>query len=194
MTRYRVSLGVYLAFLFSACASSSFACDFPPRGYLHEPRIKFTGFYQNDADGYSVVIPNHVAGYDPNLARHSGFGIPLGEQSQSFVLVQADPNSLEDAVPIDTALRLLRYMREEKKTIESLHIQRSHLGSLEAAEMLVTYTCLGSAKRYTMVAVIAIGPGKDPVYEAILYCPASRYLDDRRVFDQLLKSWKYTGY
>jgi len=174
--------------------STATACDFPPRGLLQEPRVKLTGLYRNEAYDYSVVIPHQMVGYDdPNAARHDGFGIAIGERAEAYVLVQADPNSLDDVAPTDATLRLLEYIRKGKKAIVTAHIMRSHLGSLEAAEVVVTYTCPGSAKRYTMDAVVAIDPGKDNVYEVTLWSPAYRYPNDHRIFDELLKSWKYTG-
>jgi len=174
--------------------SHAMACDLFPNGFFQEPRVKYTGLYRNEAYGYIVMIPNHVAGYDgADAPRHNGFGIALGEPPQSYILVQADPNSLDDGAAVDAALRLLSYLRRDAKNIESVRITPSHLGTLEAAELVVTYTCPGSARRYTMAAVFGLGPAKSPVFEVSLDSPASRYRRDRVVLDQLLKSWKYTG-
>lgn len=45
-----------------------------------------------------------------------------------------------------------------------------------------------------MASVVALGPKSDRFYEVELVSRASQYIHDRRVFDQLLKSWSYTGY
>lgn len=191
-------LGLVMLFsayvLLTSGASRAIACDFPPNGFFQEPRLKFTGLYANEGFGYTVVIPKDMAGYDsPAPGPHNGFGIAFGRPPQSYVLVQGEPNSFDDGAPVDAALRSLSYLREDAKMIESVRIKRSHLGTLQAAELLVTYTCPGSTERYTLAAMFALSPRKGTAFEVTLYCLASGYPRDRAVLDEILRSWKYIG-
>ena len=187
---------IVLSALLIAGRSHAIACDFPPSGFRdHSRDAKYTGLYRNEAWGYKVVIPKDMAGYDgAEQPSHHGFGMAFGEPPESYILVNGEANSLEYNSPVDASFKHLSFLRDDGKEIESVRIKPSRLGTLPAAEVVVTYSCPGSKERYTMAAVLALGPGKSPVYEVILYCRASRYRRDRPLLDQLLKSWKYTGY
>jgi hypothetical protein len=193
MIRCMISAAVFALILLDVASAQG--CDFPPKGFLEEPRVKFEGLYRNPSYGYSVVIPRAVAGFDnPNAAKHDGFGIAIGQKAESYILVQAEPNSSDDSAPTDSAFRILKYMREQKKRILTLRMGRARLDSLDAVEIVVTYACPGSPDQYRMAAVLALGPDQSPVYELALYTSASRYSEDRLIFDEVVKSWKYTGY
>jgi hypothetical protein len=170
------------------------ACDFPPKELLQKPRREFKGRYENKAYGYSVVIPKGFVGYDViNPFYQQGFGIVFGEQPQSYINLYGEKNSLEDDSPVDVVNRHLGYLRKKGKAIESAPVTQLHLGQLQAAQVLVTYTCPGSMGRYVQFSTFVLSPDKGMVYEVTLHALASRYDHDRAVLDQILKSWKYAG-
>lgn len=194
MTRSKLFLIAVVMLLLGGVVPQVGACDFPPKELLQKPRREFRGFYQNKAYGYSVVIPKGLVGYDTvNPFYQKGFGIVFGEQPQSYINLYAERNSLEDESPVDVANRELGYLRQKGKAIESAPVIQSHLGRLQAAQVLVTYTCPGSSERYVQFSTFVLSPDKGTVYEVTLHALASRYDHDRPVLDRILKSWKYTG-
>jgi hypothetical protein len=196
MTSRTITITLLLAGLLSICGPEVYSCDFPPSGFEnHSKDQKYTGHYSNAAWGYGVTIPRSMAGYDgAEQPSHHGFGMTIGAEPKSYITMNGEANSLDYESPVDVALKHLSFLRSDQKQIQSIQITSRRLGNLPAAEMIVTYSCPESPERYTMSAVFALGPGKGPVYEAILYSRAYRYLSDRRVFDEMLKSWRYTGY
>jgi len=155
---------------------------------------KYTGIYRNEAWGFEVIIPDGFVGEDGSAGSHHGFGVSLGSTPRSTISVTGEANSLEFNRPMDAALNQVSYLQRDGNEVDSVSIGPEHLGSLDASELIVTYRKKGTAQQETMAAFIAIGPKKSPVYEVILTSPTSRYKNDRRVLDELVHSWKYTGY
>ena len=61
---------------------------------------------ENKAYGYSVLIPENLVGYDyMNPFYQHGFGIVLGEESQSCIIVDGEKNILEFARPMDACIQ-----------------------------------------------------------------------------------------
>jgi hypothetical protein len=168
-------------------------CSFPPKDLLQKPRTEYRGEYANEAYEYYVVIPDKLVGYDQPTPPHHGFGIVVGERPQSYITVNGEKNSLEYTAPVDPAIRDLGYLRKHGTKIESAKITQLHLGRLDAAFLVTTYTCAGSADRYVQASAFALSPDNDNLYEVTLYSNADRYDLDRAVLDEILKSWKYTG-
>jgi hypothetical protein len=158
----------------------------PPRS-LYEYRSR----YVNLSYEYTVVIPKGLTAYDgrdePN---HQGFWLALGKSPQSFIFVRGEPNSFEYATSRDAATKSLAFLRQAGKNVESEKISEAHLGTLNAARLEAIYTCLGSADRHRLSAIVAISTDKRFLYELELYSPANRSESDRAVLDQIIKSWK----
>jgi hypothetical protein len=194
MKNSKLLLIAFVLLLLVPFVKQASACDFPPKELLQEPRREFRGLYQNKSYGYSVVIPTGFVGYDVvNPFYQQGFGIVFGEQPQSYINLYAEKNSFEDGLPIDVANRQLGYLRKKGKVIESAPVAQTHLGQLQAAQVMVTYTCPGSTERYVQFSTFALSPDKGTVYEISLHTSVSRYERDRGVLERFLKSWKYTG-
>jgi hypothetical protein len=155
------------------------------------PRTEFRGRYVNWPYQYSVVIPKGIAAYDvPDPANHHGFGIALGEPLQSFIFVGGEYNSAEYKTPREAAMRAVGYLRQDGAQIESETISKSRLGTLNAARLVVMYTCPGSADRYVQSSIMALSPSKGFLYTIEIYSPSNRYESDELVLDQIIKSWK----
>jgi hypothetical protein len=66
-------------------------CNFPPKDLPQGEHRAYKGTYENKAYGYSVLIPENLAGYDyVNPFYQHGFGIVLGEESQSYIIVDGE--------------------------------------------------------------------------------------------------------
>lgn len=169
-------------------------CDLVPKGLRQKPRSEWRGRYVNEVYWYSVSIPENLTGYDvaPPAPLH-GFGIALGDSPQSYIFVDGASNSLEFDAPIDAALRELEYSRKRGKKIESATISGSHLGGLDAILLSMQYSCPGSNEVYAQASTFALSPDRNRIYEITLYSLLNRYDRDRKVLNQILKSWKFTG-
>lgn len=196
MRKSALLAGIFAAAVGCGIVSESLGqyCDFPPKALTYGERREYRGIYRNKAYGYSVVIPRGLVAYDvmePSYQR--GFGIILGTEQQSYISVNGEPNSLEFARPADAASEFLSYLRGRQLTVLSSKIAESRLGGLEAATLVAEYTCPASLGRYMRATVAAIGPNKGMLYQLTLYAHAERFDHDRRVFDALVKSWRYIG-
>jgi hypothetical protein len=176
-----------------ALFSQQSPCDLVPKALLQEPRMEYRGVYVNEAYFYSVLIPDSLVGYDQRTPPHHGFGIPLGEEPQSYIYVGGEANAYDYEEPVDAALAHLRHVRRDNKAIRSATISEARLGQLPAVRIIISYDCPGSATRYVRSSTFALSPRKGWLYEVTLYSPSGRYERDQRVLDQILQSWKYAG-
>src|ERR1700682_36931 len=193
MKNFTILASTIFVLLMTLPALEAQTCDFPPKGLQQEPRNEYRGRYLNEAYQYSLVIPEHFAGYDQPDATHHGFGLVFGAKQESYIVVDGAKNSLELNAPSDQAIQDLEYMRKEKKLVESANFTTARLDHLPSALLVATYTCSGSAKRYTQISAFALSPDKENAYELTLYCLANQCEAARTIFDQLLKSWKYAA-
>jgi hypothetical protein len=195
MKKNTVLSAVFLAVPFLVCPESKAQdCNFPPKELTQGQHREYRGQYENKAFGYSVVIPTDLVGYDGvNPFYQQGFGIPLGVEPKSYVLVNGEPNSLEFGRPADAVSRFLEYLRKHGSKVESSKITESQLGTLKSALLVATYTCPGSTERYVRASVVAISPDKSMLYEVTLFAPSGRFEQDRAVLDAMVKSWKHLG-
>jgi hypothetical protein len=196
MKKHTVLTAIFLATTFLGSTSECKAqdCNFPPKELAEGQHREYRGSYENKAYGYSVMIPTDLVGYDgANPFYQQGFGLLLGSEPQSYVFVNAEPNSLEFARPADAASRFLDYLRKHGGKLESSKVTESQLGTLKAALLVANYTCPGSTERYVRASVVAISPDKSMLYEVTLFAHSARFEQDRTVLDALVKSWKHLG-
>ncbi len=168
-------------------------CDFPPKELMRGEHREYRGPYENRVYGYSVVIPANVVGYDDvNPFYQHGFGIVVGTEQPRYVFVNGEPNSLEFATSGDAASQSLKYLHKHGNRIESSEITESHLGPLNAALLLATYTCPGMTDRYVVSSIFAVSPVGSQLYEVSLYAHESRLKRDKAVLDAVVKSRQYS--
>jgi len=167
-------------------------CDFEKK-LTESERREYRGIYKNKSYGYSVEIPGELIGYDDgNPFYQHGFGIVVGGTPQSYVFVNGEPNSLEFASSGDAASQSLKYLHKHGNSVESSEITESHLGPLNAALLLATYTCPGMTDRYVVSSIFAVSPEGSQLYEVSLYAHESRFKRDKAVLDAIVKSWQYS--
>ncbi len=185
-------ISIVIGLLLSLAGNQASPCNaFAFKGLLKgAPRYEYRGRYVNRAYEYSVKIPKGLTAYDGrDEGNHQGFGLALGEPPQSYIFVGGEHNSLEYHTPREAATQTVVFLRQEGKKVESETITESHLGTLDAVLLVVTYTCPGSG-RYVLASTRALSPDKEFDYEVALYSPANRYESDRAVLNRILKSWK----
>ena len=79
------------------------------------------------------MIPGDLIGYDDaNPVYQHGFAISVGVPPQSYIFVNAEPNSLEFAIPGDAATQPLEYLDKHVNRIGSPQITESLLGRLSS--------------------------------------------------------------
>lgn len=167
-------------------------CDPVPELFAEEG-AEFRGLYENGSWEYAVRIPKHFAGYDNSAGPQHGFGLILGKSKTGYIFVNGEANSLEYEGPFDAAIHSFEYDPEDEGTIVTVTIARSRLGGLPARRLTMTYTCPGSAKRFVRVSIFAFSPARGFAYEVALYSRARDYQRNRTVFDQMVRTWRYTG-
>lgn len=188
-------ISIVIGLLLSSTGNQAGACnDFPFKQLLKGPprsRYEYRGQYVNWAYKFSVKIPKGLTAYDGrDEANHSGFGLAVGEPPQSYIFVRGEHNSLGYDTPRQAATQDVEHLRQAGNKIESETITESYLGTLEAALLVVNYTCPGSTDRYIQSSITAISPDKRFLYTLELYSPSNRYESDRAILDEILKSWK----
>jgi len=193
--RTRTLLAVAFSIIALCCSvpvSRAQYCDFPPKELVQGDHREYRGPYENRAYGYSLVIPANLVGYDDvNPFYQHGFGIVVGTEQPSYILVNGEPNSLEFGTPSDAATQRLEYLDKHGNRIGSPQITESQLGRLKAALLLATYTCPGIPERYVVASTFAISPNKSQLYEVSLYAHEGHFEQDKAVLDAIVKSWKH---
>ncbi|HEY0324300.1 MAG TPA: hypothetical protein VGC66_25360 [Pyrinomonadaceae bacterium] len=186
-------MNIVIALLLSPVGNQAGKCNNFVFNKLLEgpPRSQYRGRYVNGSYQYSVVIPRGFIAYDvPDPANHHGFGLAFGKPSQSYIFVNGEYNSLEYNTPVEAAMRAVEYLRQDGAQVEPETITKSNLGTLDAAHLVVIYSCPGSSKQYVLSSIIALSADKGFLYQLEIYSPANQYERDKSVLDQIIKSWK----
>ncbi|HEX8069127.1 MAG TPA: hypothetical protein VF546_04185 [Pyrinomonadaceae bacterium] len=162
-------------------------------------KVATTGKYSNTYFGFSMVIPKERQGVwnsgrcDPDekvgcvcLGPDHGRAIPLGEGAgiEVFAGFGREPR-----------FTLADYEREELaiiqerpgvETVEVLSTGEARLGKLAALRYVVRVGAQG--KQLIEEHIIAVDKGVE--YTLVLSSPAGRYEQDKREFEQVVKSWR----
>lgn len=191
-------ISITIGLLLSSAGNQSGACDdFPFKQLLKAPprsRYEYRGQYVNLSYEYSVKIPKGLTAYDGrNEANHSGFGLAFGEAPRGYIFVRGEHNSLEYDTPRQAAIQDVEFLRQDGNEIKSETITEAHLGTLDAALLVVNYTCPGSADRRVKSSIMALSPKNGFLYTLELYSHANRYESDRAALDEIVKSWEMTS-
>jgi hypothetical protein len=97
---------------------------------------------------------------------------------RDIFLLTAKRTVLSSKIPAAAAIKELEFLvedKEDKIEILSATITPARLGGLKAVQLVVTYTCPGSAERYELASIFALNPGKGVVYEMRLDSTQSQY-------------------
>lgn len=177
---------VTLAFALPLAQGSD--CALVPKGLLERPRAEFTGQYTNHVYGYSVVIPQGLRGFSsPPPAPQHGFGVPIGNEPRSYLMVSGSWNSLEYENVQRAADAEVESIRERHKVV-SVDFRKARLDGLDARRVVIHYTCGTPPTEFVEDTTIAIAAGK--VLEVTLWTSQMKHREDERVLDAVLRSWK----
>lgn len=155
------------------------------------------GLYSNYNFAYSVRIPKGLIGYrSPAPMPNHGFGIDLSQKEDSHVWVEANYNagfweSFDDAIKFD-----LDVMND--KEISDLKLAQrtvTRLSGLRAVRYVIHYKRSGIPMiQETVLAFRKENEDVEFVYTIGLVTLASRYSKDRKVVDELQKTFRLESF
>lgn len=172
--------------------SVAYACgDFPDPGFDGPDIRRFTGAYYNPNYGYSVVIPKGLIGHDSAPpSPHHGFGIVLSWEPRAYVYVDGSYNSAEFESIEDVETQHLTWLKEESVKIVSVDHIVTDLGILKAKRFIARHTCPQISDTFIDDYIFAFSKDKNILYTIALLTTESRYNKDKRVLEQLIKTWE----
>lgn len=156
--------------------------------------IHIKGRYSNYDYAYSVLIPKGLIGLmsPPPFPNH-GFGIDLSKPQRSYLWVDASYGDAPEGKSFDDAIKdNLDFVKGDGVTDIVLSQKIStNLSRLRAVRFVIHYKASGIAMvRETVLAFRKNGDDVAIVYSINLRTPTSRYSKDRRVIDELQKTWR----
>jgi len=191
-----ISVSIYVLALvdtavgFSSRLAHYFPSDVGVRSE-HRWRVKYVNFEY----GFSVIIPKgRVRTSPPTPWPQHGVKIQLTKDGDSFLLANADfsasdYSSLREVVDSD-----IKEAETSRSNLMVLGRRSERLGSLRAMLVILKYRDSKSGLTIVEVRVIGIRRHRNPeesvLYTLRLLTRQDRYHHDRRIFDQVLKSWR----
>ncbi len=147
--------------------------------------------YVNIDYQYEVRIPRGFVAYNspPPNPQH-GFGIRLGAPGQGYLWVDGSWNSAEHRSAREAAEEFLGYVKSDRARILDVKHERALLGSEAGDRMLVRYQCPGDPTVFVYDYFVMLSARTGIVYTIALDTPLTRYAEDRKVQEAIIKSWK----
>jgi hypothetical protein len=185
-------IGAFSILIVFAMLSTGVACgDFPHPGFDDPEMARFTGLTYNPNYGFSVVIPKGLVGHNAAPpAPYHGFGIVLSWEPRSYLYVDGSYNSLDLESLEKVATQNLEWLKEESKKIISVKHSKAKLGSLQAKRYIAIHTCPKASDNFIDDYTFAFSKGKGIIYTVALLTTADRYKKDKRILEEILKTWK----
>lgn len=193
-TYYGILLIIYLIVLSSAQADM---CEFyPPKGM--NPVYSYKGKYENAVWGYSIEIPKGYTGglyQDPDAPQH-GIGVIISWEPRSYIYFSGEANSLEDKEtdkPLDAfgyCIFGLNMVREYAKDVRSFEMRKSKLGSFNAYQYAIRYTCPKSSQERIEETIVTVPALSGIVYRVTLETTTDRFKEDHKVFLKFIRTWR----
>jgi hypothetical protein len=127
-------------------------------------------------------------------APHHGFGVVLSWQPRVYIdfdgsyTLETESSSHPTVDEVES--RSLRWLKDESERILSVRKMRPRLGGLPARRHVVYRTCEGRSGLFVEDEVVALPRDRNITYAATLLTVASRYEDDRRIFEKFLSTWR----
>jgi len=157
-----------------------------------------SGDYQNHNYGYALTIPGGLRGFKPKPpAPVHGIFIPLAEGQDARIDVNANYNTLEyKSVPEASAGENEWFVERCVDSPRTLS-KPATLGSMAAISTEVRCMERGSRGSVVLDSIVAIGPAATDYMTAVVYSVSlisidKRYLNDKKVYDRIVRSFKLT--
>jgi hypothetical protein len=160
--------------------------------------VAVSGDYRNHSYGYAVTIPGGLRGFKskPPAPVH-GIFIPLAGGQDAKIDINAKYNTLEyksvpEASQEENAWFVERYVDTPRIVSKS-----ATLGSMAAISTEVRCLERGSRRSVVLDSIVAIGPATTDYMTAVVYSLSltsidKRYLNDKKVYDRIVRSFKLT--
>lgn len=167
--------------------------NFPAPGFDAPEMRHFAGQYRNRNYGFALTIPKGITGHDaPAPAPHHGLGVVLSWEPRAYIEFDGSYNALELSLR-ETEVKNLEYLREDSESIQSVSSKLSRLGPLHARRQVVYHNCKGHADTFVDDYIVALSRDGKIAYTARLMTTASRYGQDRKLFEEFLRTWKLSN-
>jgi len=186
------------------------ACTAPPatsqviRGNMEAERCpderSYTGKYRNYVFGFSIIIPTGLKGYwnSARCAPDERYGcVCMGDHGRSIPLSETAAMEAFVGWQMESEWTLRDYQNnkvadlKQKQGVEQVRVLSSkylRLGHVKASRFILQFS--ENNKRVVTDSIVALYKGVE--YQLALYTVAGRYQKDRRVFEKLVASWKFT--
>ena len=167
--------------------------NFPAPGFDGPEMRHFAGQYRNRNYGFAVTIPEGITGHDAqDPAPHHGFGVVLSWEPRAYIDFDGSYNALELSLR-ETVAKDLEWLRQDSKRVHSVATKVSKLGPLRARRQIVYHNCNGHTDTFVDDYMVALSHDGKITYTARLMTTASRYRQDRRLFEEFLRTWKLSN-
>lgn len=184
-----MELLITLILAFSISTGDDNCGNFPAKGFDGPEMDKFTETYSNFVYGYSVKIPKGLVAYNaPAPAPQHGYGIVLSWEPRAYIYVDASYNSSDANNAKEIEDTHLKWLQEESAEIISIEKTRSRLGPLSARRYVAKRTCKKLKGIFIEDMTMVLHEGI--VYSAGLLTTQDRYLRDKAVLEEMLKTWR----
>ena len=173
------------------CRAQGTCRRIPAHGFDAPTMAAFRGQYTNSIYEYAVTIPKGLVGHSsPPPAPMHGFGILLGPHKEGYLWVDGSWNAL-DYISSETAARDIRnYIEKRGAIVSSSKDTPWILDGIPATRITIQYKCPNGEGIIVSDAVIALSSNRAKIWLACLDTPLSRYEEDKKILEEILKSWR----
>jgi hypothetical protein len=155
----------------------------------------YTGRYQNAKYGYSVVLPDSLAGTSSvPKEREGGISISLSSATNRYIWVGATENSFHFSSLSSATFFQKAWIEADGARILSFNRDRNYrLGNRKGTRLTVTYTVPNSSEIMIKDFVLALKTKQEEVgtfYRLEMATTQKDYTADKKVFEHIIRSWR----
>ena len=183
---------VFLLLATTPTGTDDYCGNFPEPGFDDPAMSRFVRWYSNPTYHFSVRVPKGLVGHSspPPLPQH-GFGIVLSWTPRAYIYFDGSYNAADEGNTTEIASTRLRWLRDSSLKILSTQRQHTHLGPLSARRFVARHTCPKVRGVFVEDTTIALSRGI--IYTVSLLTTDERYQRDRRIMNEMLKTWRLSN-
>jgi hypothetical protein len=184
-----MNLATLIIIAFSILAGDNTCGSFPDRDFGGPDMPKHTRIYANSIYGYSVRIPNGLAGYSsPSPTPQHGFGIVLSWEPRAYISFDGSYNAWGAKNVSELQEIQLKWVAEKAAHVVSIRKYRWRIGPLSARRFVAHHRCNQAKGTFIEDTTIALHRGI--VYTATLLTTKERYQEDKVVMERMMRDWR----
>jgi hypothetical protein len=154
-----------------------------------------SGEYVNDNYGFRVVVPEGLRGLtDVPPHPHHGFFIRLAQKNEARIWINATYNAAVYETLDEAVISELKASESIFPDFEVRQRKPTRLQDIPAARLLAQYRDKDSGIDMISEQIIALKKAGEEdlgiIYRLALETPPSRYKTDRKIFRQIINSWR----